>query len=318
MPTVLERVQYNKIRHINIMLNEIAYRENHEHSEFEVFAVLRGRADVRTGASSFSLSEGQFAVFNTREAHRIDGMDGTPLSLVLQYSPYLCREYYPHARRMIFREPNASACLSEERNQALMTGICATALDYFSSDRLFELRCLSGLLGLLAQFGEYLPCDYLNPEQHHTRLDKAHKLDAILAYMEEKYQSPLRLEEVAEVAGMAPAYLSHFFRKNTGFSFQEYLSELRFDNALRVMDRSLSLRDIALGSGFSDPKYLNRMFQKKLHCTPAEYRQQLAEWKQHARQKPRYSEQETILSEERSLLLLRQYLNGKPMPPYTP
>jgi YesN/AraC family two-component response regulator len=53
--------------------------------------------------------------------------------------------------------------------------------------------------------------------------------------MKTHYQHPIRLEEVAKTVGMTPAYLSHFISKNLGVSFQDYLTSLRFEHALRMI-----------------------------------------------------------------------------------
>lgn len=308
MTAELERVDYPRIRHIHFFLNRMEHRSKHRHSDMEVFALLRGRVAVHCLKESFLLSEGEFCLFNPQQVHSFESPEGDALALVLQYSPYLCREYYPHARRMIFRESRVCAALEPEDRRRLLQQLCRTALDYFSRDRLFELRCLSGVTGLMADFGQLLPCDYLAPEEHHRQQDSQRRLEEILAYMEDNYQSPLRLEEVAARVGLQPGYLSHFFRRHMGISFQDYLNELRFQGALRVIDRDLPLRDVAQGSGFSDPKYLQKMFLRKLGCTPTEYRRRLQPDHAGRPTEPRPGPGETILSPEDSLLLLKNWL----------
>ncbi len=310
MSAPLQRVEYPRIRHLNILLLQPGQRDKHRHSEYEVLALLRGRLQVHSLQESFPLSAGEFCIFNPREVHGYDLPEEDALVLLLQYSPYFCREYYPHARRMIFRDWQASRQLAPEARQQLLEKLCRAALDYFSTDRLFELRCLSGLLSLMADFGALLPCDYLAPEEHHRLQDRERKLEEILNYMESSYQSPLRLEEVARQVGLQPGYLSHFFRRHMGMSFQDYLSELRFQGALRVMDRDLPLRDISQGSGFSDPKYLQKMFLRKLGCTPAEYRQRLQPGQAGNLPRIRTDAGEAILSPEESRHLLRELLSS--------
>ena len=95
-----------------------------------------------------------------------------------------------------------------------------------------------------------------------------------------------------------------------GISLQEYLNQIRFENALRLMDTTdLTLLDICLETGFSSTRYLNRVFQKNLGCSAKEYRQ--------AKEKPRLTG--TALptdniqrrsSYEQSALLLKKYLTA--------
>ena len=71
-------------------------------------------------------------------------------------------------------------------------------------------------------------------------------------------------------------HASHFIRKTLGISFQEYLNDIRFDHALRLLSQTdLSLLDICMESGFSGSRYLNQMFVKNFGCNAREYRASL-------------------------------------------
>ena len=75
MNAVYESVWYDKIRHIHITLADINYRDYHEHNDYEVFAVIGGRAKIKTNTREFQVAEGCFAVFNSRAAHQIDARE---------------------------------------------------------------------------------------------------------------------------------------------------------------------------------------------------------------------------------------------------
>ena len=47
-------------------------------------------------------------------------------------------------------------------------------------------------------------------------------------------------------------YLSHFIHDNLNMTFQEYVSSVRFERALKLIrSTSMCLTDISVGSGFS-------------------------------------------------------------------
>ena len=308
MSTEHETILYRKIKHINIMVVDINLRTYHEHSDYEVLAILRGKARIRLSTAEFMLPAGSFAVFNSRMAHEIESDGGQATALVIQFSPYFCREYYPHARRMMIKDANVSNNLNDAQIKGFMLHICKMALHYVADGRLFGLRCLEDLMHLLILMTEELPCEYLNPEQHHSRISKEHKIDTITSYLDSKYQYPIRLEEVAKLVEMTPAYLSHFITKNLGVNFHDYLNNLRFEHALRQIDRDLPLGDISNGSGFSDLKYMTKMFLKKTGMTPAEYRHRNEEVRNRQRRKSVQEQSQLFLSEEQSLALINAYL----------
>ena len=93
------------------------------------------------------------------------------------------------------------------------------------------------------------------------------------AYMGRHFAGNLTLEEVAEAAGISPAYLSTLFKKEVGIGFSEYLSQLRCEEAKRLLRESdESMTVIAEEVGYQDTKYFSRIFRKTVGLKPSEYR----------------------------------------------
>ena len=103
-------------------------------------------------------------------------------------------------------------------------------------------------------------------------------------------------------------HLSHFFTANFHMSFQEYLMKLRCEKARSLLlTTDLTLIDISISCGFSDPKYLNKAFRKMYNCLPREYRITFDNQKLVVQQSSMLSTQ-NILSNPTSLLLLDKYV----------
>lgn len=91
--------------------------------------------------------------------------------------------------------------------------------------------------------------------------------------------------------------LTHHF-----ISHQE--SQLLHENARRLLLLTdLSLLDICISCGFSDPKYFNKGFRQQYQLSPKEYRQQFRHEKLPQQQKSMLTTQE-FLSESASLVVL--------------
>lgn len=83
---------------------------------------------------------------------------------------------------------------------------------------------------------------------------------SITEYIAEHHQEQISLEEIAEMEQITKYHVSHFIRKMLGISFQEYLNNIRFDHALRLLSQTdLNLLDICMESGFSSSRYLNQI-----------------------------------------------------------
>lgn len=105
--------------------------------------------------------------------------------------------------------------------------------------------------------------------------DKKNAIFAACDYMREHLKEPLTRETVAEKVYLTPCYFSSLFKKETGKGFNEYLTELRMDQAKKLLTRNLSIREVGEAVGFRDPRYFSDVFSKKTGYLPSQYRNAL-------------------------------------------
>jgi two-component system response regulator YesN len=92
-------------------------------------------------------------------------------------------------------------------------------------------------------------------------------------YVEQKYAEDCSLAKVSRLVGLNAAYFSVLFKKEEGIGFNEYVTEVRMQNAKEMlMDRETKVVEIAQSTGYSDEKYFSRAFKKHVGLTPSEYR----------------------------------------------
>lgn len=91
----------------------------------------------------------------------------------------------------------------------------------------------------------------------------------------EEYSNPdLNLSALADKLKVTSVYLGQLFYSQTGSYFNDYLTNIRLKEACNLLTTtSTRIGDIAKQVGFSSQSYLNRVFRKKYHLTPLEYRQ---------------------------------------------
>lgn len=100
------------------------------------------------------------------------------------------------------------------------------------------------------------------------------KLGAILDYMQQNYDKNLSLTEVADHVGISPAYLSNYFKNETGTNFVDYLTGLRIQAAKKLLaETNEKVFRVAEKLGYTDAKYFTTLFKNQVGATPLEYRQ---------------------------------------------
>lgn len=95
--------------------------------------------------------------------------------------------------------------------------------------------------------------------------------------MRENYGDPnLSVASLAENVYLTPPYLSGLFKKHTGKTIGQYLTDIRIEQSLKLlMDKQLKLYQIAEQVGYEDPNYFARIFKRHMGMTPSEYREKL-------------------------------------------
>lgn len=91
--------------------------------------------------------------------------------------------------------------------------------------------------------------------------------------LEENYSQGITLEEIAGKLGVSEEHLSTQFKKQTGKTFSETSRGYRIKLIRRLLvESNLKLNQIAEQTGYTDPKYMSKVFKEEMGISPAEYR----------------------------------------------
>lgn len=112
---------------------------------------------------------------------------------------------------------------------------------------------------------------------YHARLgegSEAHVKRA-KAYVESSSLREISLQQVAGHLHLHPGHLGELFRKVTGSTFGDYVTELRMKRAMELLAVSpAKISEISSLIGYEDVKYFSRLFKKHVGKTPSEYREE--------------------------------------------
>jgi AraC-like DNA-binding protein len=93
-------------------------------------------------------------------------------------------------------------------------------------------------------------------------------------YISAHINEDLRLEQLADLAGMTPTAFSRYFKQRTGKNLSEYIVDIRLGQAARLLvDTTDSVSEICWTCGFNTLSNFNRLFRKRKGCNPTEFRE---------------------------------------------
>jgi AraC-like DNA-binding protein len=105
--------------------------------------------------------------------------------------------------------------------------------------------------------------------------DSVHRqaISEAMRYLLANFRNEVRLDTILRLTQMSKATFSRQFKGYSGKTFSELLTHLRLQAARReLVETDRSVLEIALGCGFTEVSFFNRIFHRLLRCNPSEYR----------------------------------------------
>lgn len=178
--------------------------------------------------------------------------------------------------------PGIAKCLMYDMMSTAIKGLQNTSIEYekiFDQKydpvvRLTQCDTIEELYSSLRYVYTTL-CDYTNhnKKSHNTRLK-----DDILQYINDNYHNKdICLDMIAGEFKMASAYLSRFFKEQTGENFIDYLNKIKLQKAMLLLTgkKRMHMNLIVEEVGYTNTLALTRVFKKYLGITPTQYREQV-------------------------------------------
>ena len=280
------QLEYQSIKHpvisnLHVQIVDLQYCCVHTHSDIEILQILSGGLHVKTSHEEYDLTTGDVAIFSRNLSHGCQSSDSMPCcALVVQIDTSFCASYFPNASNIVFEKSNLSDILTTPEQLSILDEIKHICFDlaynFFVQKIGFEFRCISDLNRLFSYFLVNLPIHMLTDAEYYASLQAEQRMKRILSYIHRHYTEKITLTDIATHENLSVPYLSQMFHQHLNQTFQDYVKNLRFEHAIYLLQKSnLKIYDICIESGFSDPKYLNKMFHDIYHTTPAAFRKQL-------------------------------------------
>jgi len=99
-----------------------------------------------------------------------------------------------------------------------------------------------------------------------------------IGYMEENFAKSITLEKLGEISGYSHIHIMRIFRKETGQTPHEWLTEMRINRAKELLSTTTeTIEQIAVDCGFKSDSHFKILFKKLTGFTPGMFRKNTSE-----------------------------------------
>ena len=269
-----EFIAFPKLNHVKVGFVDIDFRRPHIHREMEIGLVLSGNANLIVNGQRYSIQQGSIFFINANEMHNVACQgQGSVRIVYIQVSNRFCQEYLHLFRNLEILQSDLTENITARDNCVLTRLIIETCRCYLDDSELSLLHCMETLCGLFCHLLSIIPYRHFDEADYQARKHKSARIQRITEYINMHYSEKISLSALAEMENISTTHLSHFISDNLNMTFQDYVNNLRLEKAVHlIVNTNLRMTDICLECGFSDIKYLNKVFARQFNCLPKDYR----------------------------------------------
>jgi AraC-like DNA-binding protein len=152
-------------------------------------------------------------------------------------------------------------------------GVHPSVIDTLSgifAQKAFALRNPSQMQNLSSE----MVYGYTKAVQEVLRENYSKPIRKAVDYIKLHLGEQLALSDIAKAAGLAPNYLSHAFKAETGDTVTQYIAKKRCQIAEDLLwTTDLSISEVSNHVGYYDSNYFVKVFKAQYGLTPSKYRQ---------------------------------------------
>lgn len=286
MPGMSEIVNYDTpgipiyIRDTQLYLGKGLQILPHWHEDLELIYVKEGYTRFQINGHSIILQAGESLLVNARQMHYNECICADTVKyLCLLIHPKLLAAnsaIYQRYVRPILRDAAVEYLLWKTGQQdtetvaKLLQDMTACGKYTGKEDPVQLMSLFFRLWSLTRQKAETLVHAAAVPTDYRIQ-------QAMVSYIYQNYRSKLTLDGIAAAGSVCRSRCCQLFQKYLHQSPIQFINEYRLKvSCQQLRDTSHSVTQIAMDCGFVHASYYTKLFHRKYHCTPLEYRK--AQW----------------------------------------
>ncbi len=277
-----------------------AMQDFHFHNQYEIILFLNDGALLEVGSRSYHVNAGDLFLLNNKEYHRTSGAAGKPHNrYVLMFEPELIMhlsEAFEYDFAMFFEnrpgnfihklhltennlakveklldkiEENINAGKEDRTKVKLKLSILELIVtinemyEFFIKEK--ESRVNGEETREESKSQEKSKVEFKVPVLYRERIEEIKKY--ISTHVEEK----MELEDIAKKFYISRYYLCHYFKKETGFTLVQYITNQKVVAAKALLKKGYSVTEVATRLSYNSDSHFISVFKKSCGITPKQY-----------------------------------------------
>jgi len=233
--------------------------------EPSVIVIPQGRKQVQIGSDTLTYDSSCYLLTSVdlpTVTRVVEASGEAPcLAVALKLDISIVREFIIRDEFQMLEAPEDSPAMSTGPVTAEFLSAWCRLLDLLSNP--VDIPFLSGFIER-----EILYRILRGPEGARLRAiatsgDRSHRTAKAIAWIKANYARPLRVEELAQIAGMAVSTLHHHFRALTAMSPLQYQKQIRLQAArARMLADEVDAATVAFEVGYESASQFNREYRR--------------------------------------------------------
>ena len=230
-----------------------------------VTVIAQGRKRVELGGNIFIYDASRFlltAVDLPVVSRVIQASAAVPcLALSLKLEMPVVRELLSREEIQVAEAPFDSPGMATAQTTVEFLSACCRLVDLLDTPR--DIPFLSGLIQREIIYRILQSAEGARLRAIATQGEQSHQTAKAIAWIRANYAKPLRVEDLAEIAGMGVSTLHHHFRVLTAMSPLQYQKQLRLQTARgRMLMDGLDAASAAFEVGYESASQFNREYSR--------------------------------------------------------
>ena len=267
----------------------------HVHNQYEIILFMSDDVGLEIGNRIYKVGKGDIFFINNREYHGTVGKEGIDYRrYVLMFEPEMIVQMsnaFGYNFSSLFEDVQDDVVNWMHLSGEKLKKVEKMMKNFESSisknmDNIYNLihvkLCFLDLLNTLSEWYHFFTEEKKSESDDFVQAESTYeevtlyreRVEQIKKYISIHVEEKMELDDIADHFYMNKYYLSHYFKKETGFTLSQYITNQKIMAAKKMLKSGMTVTDVAMRLSYSGDSHFISVFKKMTGITPKKYTQE--------------------------------------------